>query len=338
MPGWCGSEAVACGPPPDGIPIHAGNTCDTSVSTMKRRASVADRRACARAARGGVARAELRAPRRDLLEHGHVAPRRRTRRRRPVGHRAPRRAGPAQHRRASARDASPPPQTSRRTSLTPCLRTQAATASMSSSVATAMQPAVQSCATSDRQLGESRPAARRTVDADRAARESHARLRRRRVLRRDEDVEVLRRARRPQPVAAERRPVVALALLADAAHPERDGERTLDLAVAAQVHLVGARVDDDARLVRAAIARRRGRGRRTTTRTARTRNRGERGQERDERGHGAARSATAVPAGQVHRKPASFDGFFGSRRARAAPGRRQTVNSFDGGGRMRARR
>ena len=39
MPGWCGSEAVACSPPPDGIPIHAGNTCDTSVSTMKWRAS-----------------------------------------------------------------------------------------------------------------------------------------------------------------------------------------------------------------------------------------------------------------------------------------------------------
>ena len=59
MPGWCGSEAVACGPPPDGIPIQAGNTCDTSVSTMKRRASDADRGAGARAARGGVAGAEL---------------------------------------------------------------------------------------------------------------------------------------------------------------------------------------------------------------------------------------------------------------------------------------
>ena len=178
-----------------------------------------------------------------------------------------------------------------------------------------------------RQLGERRPAARRPVDPDRAARESHARLRRRRVLDGNEDVEVL--ARRAAGRARSGRAASAVSpwrCLPTPRAPSATANVRVDLAGGAEVHPMGAGVDDDGGFG-GAQARGRGRGR--------GRGREEQEEQMARGGWGTAwvgpfRNRRCHRVGA--RKPACFARFSAGGGPLARAGGRQTVNSFDGGG------
>ena len=131
-------------------------------------------------------------------------------------------------------------------------------------------------------------------------------------------MEALRRARRAEPVAAERRPHVALALLAHAARAERDRERAVDLAGGAEVHPMGAGVDDDGGFG----------GARSEDEDE---DEDEDGEKQEQRWRGgwetawAGRFATAVPPGR-RAQTRVFRLLFSRRRAAGAHAGRQTVN------------